>query len=172
MVIISGHNDANEAFVTTVLVHGGMGATPQGDGLPCIAFPTNTAGIPVEIVEATTPVLIEEKEFITDSGGRGQFRGGLAQRIVIRMLSSQPTRVSIMAQRDRFAPRGLFGGMAGRKFYAWLNDGETINVHGITTLKCGDRLVLDSPGGGGFGPPGERAAEAQERDRRNGVTDA
>lgn len=169
MVIISGHNDASEAFVTTVLVHGGMGATPQGDGLPCIAFPTNTAGIPVEIVEATTPVLIEEKEFVADSGGRGRFRGGLAQRIVIRMLSNQPTRVSIMAQRDRFAPRGLFGGTAGRKFHASLNDGKAINVHGITTLKQGDRLVLDSPGGGGFGPPGERAAEAEERDRRNGV---
>ena len=74
-----------------------------------------------------------------------------------------------MAQRDRFAPRGLFGGTAGRKFYASLNGGEAINVHGITTLKQGDRLVLDSPGGGGFGPPAERAAAAEERDRRNGI---
>src|SRR4051812_2938796 len=103
MVIVGGRTDAGEPFVTTILVHGGMGATPKHDGLPCIAFPTNTAGIPVEIVEATTPVLIEEKEFIADSGGSGEYRGGLGQRIVFRFLASHPTRVSILAQRDRFA---------------------------------------------------------------------
>jgi N-methylhydantoinase B len=146
-----------------------MGATSQNDGLPCIAFPTNTAGIPVEIVEATTPVLIEEKEFVANSGGRGQFRGGLGQRIVLRMLAREPTLVSIMTQRDRFAPRGLFGGEAGRKLYASLNDGEKINVHGITMLKQGDRLILDAPGGGGFGPPEKRKPEATDRDHRNGV---
>jgi len=170
MVILSGRGNAGQAFVTTVLVHGGMGATPVHDGLPCIAFPTNTAGIPVEVVEATTPVLVEQKEFVADSGGAGQYRGGLGQRIVLRMLADQPTRVSIMAQRDRFAPRGLFGGKPGRKFRASLNDGQKINVHGVTMLRKGDRLVLDAPGGGGFGPTRKRLAEAVARDLRDGVT--
>jgi N-methylhydantoinase B len=169
MVIMSGRTDAGDAFVTTVLVHGGMGATPRNDGLPCIAFPTNTAGIPVEIVEATTPVLVEEKEFIADSGGEGQFRGGLGQRIVLRMLSDHPTRVSILAQRDRFAPRGLFGGGPGRKLYGSLNDGQPVDVHGVTILKKDDRLVIDAPGGGGFGPPEARSAVAAASDAKNGV---
>ncbi len=169
VIRVSGRGDDGEPFMATILMHGGMGASAHKDGLPCIAFPTNTQAIPIEIIETTCPMLVEEKEFITDSGGAGRYRGGLGQRVVFSMLADQPIAVSIKGQRDRFAPRGLFGGHAATLLRAWLNRSTPISVNGVRLFQRGERLTIEAPGGGGFGDPRTRDAAAVATDLRNGV---
>ena len=111
VIRVTGYDARNERFIATIPMHGGMGAGAAVDGLPCIAFPTNTHAIPIEVIETTSSVLVEEKEFITDSGGAGKHRGGLGMRVTFRMLSDQPISVAIKGQRDRFR---LAASSAGR----------------------------------------------------------
>ena len=65
-------------------MNGGHGARPDRDGPSCLSFPSNVANTPIEQFENTTPMIVREKALIPDSGGAGKFRGGLAQRLLLR----------------------------------------------------------------------------------------
>ena len=166
---VTGYDMRDERFITTILMHGGMGAGARVDGLPCIAFPTNTHAVPIEVVETTAPILVEEKEFIPDSGGAGKQRGGLGMRVTFRMVSNQPISIAIKGQRDRFAPRGLLGGADGSLLRAWLNGETPIDVNNTREYEHGERLTIETAGGGGFGRPSERDPELLADDVRDGV---
>ncbi|MES2999497.1 MAG: hydantoinase B/oxoprolinase family protein [Pseudomonadota bacterium] len=169
MITFTGQHDDGRHFVNTILLHGGMGATPQSDGIACIAFPTNTAAIPVEIIEATTPLRVEEKQFLPASGGTGKYRGGLGQRIALRVIGKYPMRMLMIGSRHRFGPRGMFGGEAGAKLRASLNGEPLTNTNGVTLLQPGDLVVLEAPGGGGYGNAAERPEALARADRANGI---
>ncbi len=167
-----GKQPANgERFIYTDIQGGGSGARPNCDGrdgqdshLPRFM---NT---PVEVTERQFPVRIERYEFIPDSGGPGVHRGGLALRRDIRMLADNVS-FARYADRHKFAPQGLFGGLPGSKGAFVLNPGKAgeriLKSKGLDTLAEGDLVSVRLPGAGGYGDPRKRSPEDVERDLRD-----
>ena len=147
---------------------GGMGARPAQDGLAATAFPSGVMTMPIEATEQTGPVVIWRKELRPDSGGDGQYRGGLGQIIEIEPAQGHEFDFSAMFDRTRIAPRGRDGGQDGAKGAAMLEDGTALNPKGWQHVPAGRRLVLHLPGGGGFGDPAQRDPAARAADVAKG----
>jgi N-methylhydantoinase B len=164
---VTGSDRSGRAFSAPFFVMGGLGARPGKDGIACIAFPTNTEVVPVEIIEATTPLLVESKELVTDSGGPGRFRGGLGQRIVVRCLTGR-ARAFVIAQRLHKPPEGSAGGESALPAMIFKNGRRIKHLTGPVDLYEGDTLTVQSAGGGGFGAPRNRARDQVDADVRAG----
>lgn len=140
---------------------GGTGARPAQDGLSTVAFPSGVGGIPVEVTETISPLVVWHKEFLEDSGGAGRWRGGLAQRIEVAGRYGQGFLCSAATFDRRSNPaRGRAGGAAGAagRVLVVSRTGEACVFEGKGTIRVpqGHRLVVDLPGGGGVGDPRER----------------
>ncbi len=159
-------------FVYTEIQGGGAGARPTKDGRDGqdshLARFMNT---PIEAAELEFPVRIECYEFITDSGGAGKYRGGLSMRKDIRMLVDNVS-FARYGDRQKFAPKGIFGGKDGTPGSFVLNPdtpGEArLRSKGLDYLKENDVVSLRLPGSGGYGNPLERDLDALCRDVRDG----
>jgi len=123
-----------------------------------------------EIVEEEHPCIVEECSLAPDSGGAGQWRGGLGLRRVVRVLGPAGS-LSVLSDRNVIPPYGVNGGLSGLpNSFTVERDGQTITTSSIPgkvsgfALRTDDRVVSRSAGGGGFGNPADRAAEAIERD--------
>jgi len=138
---------------------GGVGATQDTPGLSTTAFPSGVGGIPIEVTETESPLLFRRKEFIQDSGGPGQMPGGLSQRIEIANTEAADFLISA-ATWDRLdnPPRGRSGGCSGRAGEAYLASGPSLVGKTTHRIPTGDAVVVELPGGGGFGDPAQRAA--------------
>lgn len=158
----------DQPFSTIVFYNGGLGARPDGDGLPTLSFPTNVSCTPTEVLERSAPVRILEKALLPGSGGAGQFRGGLGQRIAMEVTSARPVTLAVLSQRLNFPPRGRQGGENGSVERILLN-GEPVEGGTPFQLNRGDVIVLELPGGGGFGNIDERSASLQAADRKSGL---
>jgi N-methylhydantoinase B len=133
---------------------GGIGGRPGKDGLATTAFPSGVGTIPVEVTETQCPLYFKRKEFLPDSGGAGEFRGGLSQVIEIANREAAPFAISAATfDRIRNAARGRDGGRPGRLGLARLGSGPLLPDKGIHVVPAGDSLVVELPGGGGFGDP-------------------
>ncbi|OED41575.1 hypothetical protein AB833_09415 [Chromatiales bacterium (ex Bugula neritina AB1)] len=139
---------------------GGVGASASAPGLNTTAFPSGVGGIPVEVTETESPLLFRHKEFIKDSGGAGKMPGGLSQRIEITHTDNTDFLVSA-ATWDRFdnPPRGRAGGQDGSAGKSYLASGATLQGKTTHRIPAGDALVVELPGGGGFGNPSDRSKE-------------
>jgi N-methylhydantoinase B len=157
-VTFTGEDDADRPYVFTFFSSGGMGARAHKDGLDTTAFPSNVANVPIEVMEQSAPVLVTRRELIADSFGRGRYRGGAGQRFAMKLRSRRPATVSCMVERTESAPRGFLGGEAGRPAQVLL-DGKPIDPKQACALAPGQELVLETPGGGGFGAPSGAAAK-------------
>lgn len=151
---------------------GGMGARGTKDGLSATAFPSGVMGIPVEVAESSAPLLVLERSLIPDSGGAGRFRGGLGQRLRIATLAPHGAVVSVLLDRLAHPARGFGGGRPGRAGRAWVDPGGRPVSKASFVLNPREVLVLELPGGGGFGPPAQRAAEDLRRDIAEGYVSA
>lgn len=147
---------------------GGMGARSGIDGLSATAFPSGVHTMPIEATENTGPIVIWRKELRPDSGGDGEFRGGLGQIIEIEALEGYEFDFSAMFDRVRHAPRGRAGGEDGRAGIVRLDDGTPMRPKGWQHVPAGRRLVLELPGGGGYGEPERRSEEARQLDLTRG----
>ena len=147
---------------------GGLGASAHGDGSACLPYPTNVRSTPVELMESEAGILVEYKQFVTNSGGVGQHRGGSAQEIKIRNRSRAPMYVSLIAERTKTAPRGLFGGGDGLAPKFEMEDGMPINPKGIHVIGPGAAFVVRAHGGGGYGDGALRDRALIERDLIDG----
>jgi N-methylhydantoinase B len=147
---------------------GGLGGKHGKDGPPCLSFPTNVAATPVEVLEQTTPILIEKKELVTDTGGAGEFRGGPAQEVTIRNVSGHPMQLSILAERTKFLPRGLFGGAHGGQPLFMHDTGEALDPKGINSIPPGSAVRIRTHGGGGYGDAKLRERSSVAEDLREG----
>ncbi len=151
---------------------GGYGGRPLRDGTNGTrARIGNTMNTPAEIVEKTYPVRVVEYGLIPDSGGSGRFRGGLGVRRAYKVL--EPAIASVMGERCRFRPYGLFGGEPGRagRVQILTPSGRvrrTLRGKEVANLKAGEVLVLETAGGGGYGRPEERRPAAVEADIADG----
>ena len=147
---------------------GGMGARPGLDGLSATAFPSGVMTMPIEATEQAGPVVIWRKELRPDSGGDGEFRGGLGQVIEIEPLPGHEFDFSAMFDRVGHAARGRDGGQPGAVGSVALDDGTRLRPKGWQQVPAGRRLVLHLPGGGGFGDPAQRDPEARATDVSRG----
>ena len=147
---------------------GGMGARPGLDGLSATAFPSGVHTMPAEATEQTGPIVIWRKELRPDSGGDGEFRGGLGQVIEIAPEDGHEFDFSAMFDRSRHAPKGRDGGMEGAVGVVKLDDGTKMRSKGWQHVPAGRRLVLELPGGGGYGDPVNRSEAARAEDRAKG----
>lgn len=145
---------------------GGMGARHNGDGLSATAFPSGIRGVPAEAIESVSPVLMLKRGLRPDSGGAGEFRGGLSQEMVLRMDTDRPVLHSCMYDRTQCAARGFQGGRPGQVGELFCSDGTRPHPKGKYDLQPGESVTLRLPGGGGFGPPWERDPEAVLEDVR------
>lgn len=149
-VTLSGRDSRDKPYVFTFFSSGGMGGRNGKPGLDATAFPSNVANVPVEVMEQATPVIVTRRELIGDSRGAGRYRGGAGQRMGVRMRGNRSANVSCMVERTEAAPRGLLGGGPGRRAGVLL-DGKRIDPKHAFVLNPGQELVLETPGGGGFG---------------------
>ena len=140
---------AGDGWTYYETIGGGQGACPDADGPSAIHVAmSNTLNTPVEALEADYPVRVRELSVRRGSGGGGHHRGG--EGIVREIEALQPMRFTLITERRRHAPRGRDGGAdgeAGRN----LRNGEKLPAKCAGELAPGDRLRLETPGGGGFG---------------------
>ncbi len=156
---------------------GGMGAKAGGNGISTVQVPALAGAVPVELFEIAVPVLTRCREFITDSGGAGRQRGGLAQRLELQLLPGFEGRalVSVHAAGQNVPPFGLHGGHGGAPAEI-LRDGQTLSraekMQFASALPLADAATsvgFKTAAGGGYGSPLERAAEEVQIDVRDGL---
>ncbi|RUX78367.1 hydantoinase B/oxoprolinase family protein [Mesorhizobium sp. M7A.F.Ca.US.006.04.2.1] len=147
---------------------GGMGARPTLDGLSATAFPSGVHTMPIEATEHTGPIVIWRKELRPDSGGDGEFRGGLGQILEIAATEGHEFDFSAMFDRVRHPAKGRDGGKDGIAGIVRLDDGTLMRPKGWQHVPAGRRLVLELPGGGGYGDPSRRSTEARAQDVSRG----
>lgn len=146
---------------------GGMGARPALDGLSATAFPSGVHTMPIEATEHTGPIVIWRKELRPGSGGDGEFRGGLGQRLEIGAADGHEFDFSAMFDRVNHPAKGRNGGRDGQAGVVKLDDGTPMRPKGWQHVPAGRRLILELPGGG-YGDPAKRSAEARAQDRSRG----
>lgn len=137
----------------------GMGARPNADGVDGIqCHMTNTANTPIEAIEREFPLRVVRYEFATGTGGAGRFRGGDGLVRAIEIVES-PVHATLLADRQAVGPPGARGGESGaRGRHVLLREGrETVlSAKSGLDLEPGDVLVVQTPGGGGYGSPDGR----------------
>jgi len=158
-VQIQGKHANGEAFTSAMFNYsGGMGARATKPGPSATCYPTGVAAVPVEILEAAMPIVFDKRELRPNSGGAGRTRGGDGQVIAFSMRTEQPWLLNAVPSRLDRGPDGLDGGepgAAGR----FLVNGKPISEGKKMTMQPGDVVVLETPGGGGYGAPTTIAAE-------------
>lgn len=140
----------------TLFMLGGMGARPTKDGLNTTGFPSGVGGVPTEVVETQAPLLQHRRQLLCDSGGPGQFRGGLGQEITISHTGDNDWSVSGMVDRTQFAAPGIAGGQAG-SLGTFQVDQDKVGAKEVVWLQPQSTVSLCPPGGGGYGDPFSRA---------------
>jgi len=164
-VIFSGNDTKNgRFFVYPESLGGGYGARYNKDGLDGVhVHITNSSNLPIECMEAEYPIMVERYEIRNDSGGAGEYRGGLGYRRDYRIL--QDTVFSSHGDRQKIAPWGLAGGCSGLPGRFVINPdtpGEKVLPSAKSSevqLKEGDIMSAQTPGSGGFGDPFKRRVE-------------
>ena len=176
---IAGHRKNGSRWVMFSFFGGGHGGHPEGDGLNHGNAPISTATIPpLEILEAAYPVAFTQWALRPNSGGNGKHRGGLGAIYEIELLEESATAF-LFGERGKFPPLGVVGGEAGalNSFSYDCDDMDAIDgkktpelVSKITgiKLKKGQRVRLETPGGGGYGKATERPKSLYENDVAQG----
>lgn len=160
----------HEQFAVELVFSGGTGARPALDGLSATAFPSGVWGSQVETTEAVAPVLISRRELRRDSGGAGQRRGGLGQRIEMCASNDEEFMVFLSVERVLNPARGRHGGGEGAAGRIRLSSGgPDLPGKGEVRVKSGETLIFETPGGGGFGPPQDRDRADVLRDLNEGL---
>ncbi len=160
--------DDDNPFSFTWFSTGGTGALQGQDGLSATSYPSGVAGVPVEIIEALTPLVVRQRSLRVDSGGAGENRGGLGQVMEVEVRTNRPYHFSGLYERCKFPAPGLFGGKPGASGSVSSSGGEPVQPKISSTLQSSSVLTLAIPGGGGFGDPANRSKQAVKDDLLDG----
>jgi N-methylhydantoinase B len=173
-----GTGGQGDPWVMFAFHGGGLGGSPESDGLNHGNAPLSTATIPpLEIMESRYPVRYTRFALRPDSGGPGRHRGGLGASYEVELLAPEADAF-VFGDRALFAPKGVAGGAeAAANRVVVVRDGEeSVPELGSKVtgqhLRAGDRIRIESPGGGGYGDPLERATAAVARDIALGYVSA
>ncbi len=158
-------------FAVYESIAGGLGATASADGIDAVrGWPLGSMNAPLEAFERDVPVIFREYSLRPDSGGAGRYQGGLGMRRMIEVVG-RDMLMTTYAMRQSAPPPGLNGGGAGATAVFVVNPGrpDERRLPPVVTnepLQPGDLVLCLTPGGGGFGPPGQRAGERIAADLR------
>ena len=158
-------------FANVLFYNGGMGATAAGDGSSAMSWPSNISPTPVEVAERDTPLHFRYKRLRPGSGGSGRSRGGLGEEVCFVSKHAGPLSIVFLTERIYVPAPGLGGGGAGACGEVLIN-GAAVDSRRPQVLAPGDEVILRTPGGGGYGPAGERSDALQSYDRLHGYTAA
>ena len=162
----------NTTFTAMSFHSGGAGARPNKDGLSATPFPSGVRNVPVEVLEAITPIVIWRKELRQNSGGAGQFRGGLGQRMVVGNREKAEFAIFGTFDRVKNPARGRDGGKPGATGSLTLTSGKKLRGMGRQVIPMGEELIIEMPGGGGYGNPKSRDRKKIMEDIRAGLISA
>jgi N-methylhydantoinase B len=162
-----GYDLSDNFFLYREIFGAGSGARPYADGTDTVDLVPHSKNLPAEFIEQRYPVVIERVGMYPDSGGPGQFRGGLGYLKDIRTLVDGYYLCNV--ERTSFAPFGVNGGQAGQPGVTLINPGAPNEQRVIYSMeavpvKAGDLVRLCTPGGGGWGDPLKRETEAVRLD--------
>ena len=168
---LGGKNLSGKPYVVGEFNAGGSGGGPRKDGVDVIETDgSNCMNMPVEALELEAPARVHRMSLRTDSGGVGEFRGGLGCVREIEFLTDN-IALTHRGERHRHAARGSQGGGDGAKAFSKIvrRDGteEVVNSKLFTMVHSGERLIVETAGGGGYGDPNGRDREAVQDDLRN-----
>jgi N-methylhydantoinase B len=166
---ITGQREDGEPFTYVFFSGGGMGARPDRDGLSATAFPSGIRGVPAEVIESISPVVMHRRELRPGSEGPGRHRGGFGQEMEIGVRGGSGWTLSAMYDRTRFPAQGMRGGFPGGEGSARTASGEALHPKRQQRIPGGERVVLRLPGGGGHGDPFEREPAQVTRDVEDGL---
>jgi N-methylhydantoinase B len=167
LINFQGMRRDERPFSTLYFAAGGYGALRNLDGWCTLPHPSNMATVPVEVWETLTHTTIESKRLLPDTGGPGQWRGGLGQEVILRNDTGHLITTLGMGNRTIFPARGLFGGGDGA-LRVHAIDGKPVHAKGRNELAPGQRMRIVEAGGGGFGDPKTRAPAAIAEDVAQG----
>jgi 5-oxoprolinase (ATP-hydrolysing)/N-methylhydantoinase A len=169
-----GRDAHGRTFNDHIMFGGGQGGGRHVDGNAALLYPTSAANVPVEMFEQRTPLVVERKEFIPDSGGPGEHRGGLGQQVVIRKVhdDEHPVLAQILPHGLASPMDGLLGGQRGGQARVHIGGKVITNTKGLTQLAdlrtAKDVVILEAAGGSGFGDPRARSLDMVQRDLTEG----
>jgi N-methylhydantoinase B len=173
-IAVGGMNPENRKHWTFYeTIAGGFGGRKGIDGVDAIhTHMTNTMNTPIEAIETIYPIRFLKYELRENSGGAGKWRGGVGLERSWMLLSSSAT-LSVLAERTKISPWGLYGGKSGAKgeYYIIKPNGKRMKLKSKCTVKIekGDIFVVKTPGGGGYGNPMEREPKRVLHDVLNGL---
>jgi N-methylhydantoinase B len=155
VMVLSGKRDDGSEFVEYIFLAGGYGGRKGLDGEPTLCYPTNVANVPIEVFENAAPVLVTEKSLLQNSGGLGKYKGGNGQRFAYKNIGKYPIQISNVTEKINNQAYGLFGGKEGKKGKLFIRTTEGKKrftpPKGHDKLQPGEELVMELPGGGGYG---------------------
>ena len=168
---LGGKNLSGKPYVVGEFNAGGSGGGPRKDGVDVIETDgSNCMNMPVEALELEAPARVHRMSLRTDSGGVGEFRGGLGCVREIEFLTDN-IALTHRGERHRHAARGSQGGGDGAKAFSKIvrRDGteEVVNSKLFTMVHSGERLIVETAGGGGYGDPNGRDRQSVQDDLRN-----
>jgi N-methylhydantoinase B len=170
---ISGFDVRDGGFFSyTWFSTGGTGALKGLDGLSATSYPSGVAGVPAEIIEALTPMVVRQRALRPDSGGAGENRGGLGQIMEIEVRTNRPYLFSGLYERCQYPAPGLYGGKSGAAGAVSTSNGEDVRPKVSRMLPPDTVVTLSLPGGGGFGDASKRSREAIRDDILDGYVTA
>ena len=137
-------------YAAVNFMNAGQGATKHRNGYTMLSFPSNLSNTPIEVFEQMAPLRVVERSIRRGSGGGGKNRGGNGLRFEVEVVADTPMMASMIMTRFRTAPQGIFGGTPG-KVGALLLNGKPIDPADHWVLNKGDRVVMETAGGGGYG---------------------
>ena len=158
-----------DTFLVNIVTTGGMGALPRRDGLSATGFPSGVRGGPVEIFESMSTLVFWRKEYRVGSGGPGRTRGGMGQDIEIGNSLDEPFQITTFFERVNNPAKGFDDGLPGAAGYVGLSTGERLTGKGRHHIPKGERIIIQSPGGGGLGYPATRDRAAVDQDVAYGL---
>jgi N-methylhydantoinase B len=169
--------ETGRPYVLYIYLGGGLGAGPQGDGISNSTATHSTARVaPMEIIERAYPFRVRRYALRANSGGPGRFRGGLGIELELELLRGEAV-ASVVADRTRQGPRGAQGGRDGSPASFSFLCGGKLHVPSFggkdqdVRLYPGDRIIIETPGGGGWGHPTERSVASVTADIARGYYD-
>jgi N-methylhydantoinase B len=172
VIALSGYaKGSSEPFILVDMINGAWGGRVNKDGIEGVTNPSqNMSNMPIETLEARYPIVMEAYGFATDSGGAGEFRGGLG---LVREYRIEADEVVAQIRSDRaaHAPYGLFGGGSGACSANYLRSGDELSPlpsKFTRTLHRGAIIRHEQAGGGGYGDPMARTLDRIEADLANG----
>jgi N-methylhydantoinase B len=166
--VIGTRSDGSPFVSTQFSFSGGMGARATKPGPSATCYPTGIGATPIEVLEMESPIVFQQRELRRGSGGRGRSSGGDGQVVEFGVRTDRPWTLNAAPTGTRYGAEGLDGGEPGATGVFRVN-GAAWAARGKTAMNPGDIVYMETPGGGGYGPPASDTASARQNQvaRRN-----